>query len=526
MILSKHIYRWSLILLWSLLTAAVFTRAPIPIDETRYLTVAWEMWQRGDFLVPYLNGQTYSHKPPMLFWLMQLGWAVLGFNDYSPRLVGPLVALFDLFLVRHMALKLWPKEVELANQAPLILLSTLLWTLFATSTMFDILLTAWVLIGMMGLLELQQGRAIKGWLLVALSIGCGLLAKGPVIFLHLLPTTILMAVWARSDALPFVRLSLGMVLATILGVVLALAWALPAAIAGGEDYAGAILWHQTADRAVSTNIHKRGLFWYLPFVPLFLFPWLFWGRVWCGFRQPGFLKESGVRFCLVWFISTAVVFSVLPSKQIHYLIPMLPAFALLVARALNGIDLEVRKTSDLLLPVLLAAIGVFLMLLPQTPSMMEFGWVQHLEIEWGLSVLTVAVFLALTLFYCLRFSVHLIAAAVVIAVFAGLIFFFQYNRDSYDLTPAAMQVKAFNEQAVDYAFVGNYQGQLQFLGHLTRALPVLKSDQVSEWVEQHPQAYLISLERERPETAFMVQGHREYWLVFRRANEHRELKPL
>ena len=526
MIVSNHLYRWGLVALWLLLTSAVFARAPIPIDETRYLTVAWEMWQRGDFLVPYLNGQTYSHKPPMLFWLMQLGWAVFGFNDYSPRLVGPLVALLDLFLLRQIALKLWPKQLELANQAPWILLATLLWTLFATSTMFDILLTAWVLIGMLGLLELQQGRAIKGWLLVALAIGCGLLAKGPVIFLHILPTTILMAVWARSDALPFIRLSFGLVLAIILGVALALVWALPAAMAGGEEYAGAILWHQTADRAVSTNIHKRGLFWYLPFLPLFLFPWLFWGRVWCGFRQSGFIQDLGVRFCLVWLASTTLLFSVLPSKQIHYLIPMLPAFALLVARALNKARLDVCVKSDLVLPVLLAAIGVFLMFLPEIPGLNSFGWVQHLDIEWGLTVLTIAVFLALSLFYFRKFSVIAIATAMVMSIFAGLIFFFQYNRDSYDLTPAALQVKAFNEQAVDYAFVGNYQGQLQFLGHLTQALPVLKSDQISGWVEQHPQGYLISLENQRPDSAFMVQGHREYWLVFRSVNALSELKPL
>lgn len=526
MIVSNHFYRWGLVLLWMLLTSAVFTRAPIPIDETRYLTVAWEMWQRGDFLVPYLNGQTYSHKPPMLFWLMQLGWAIFGFNDYWPRLVGPLVALLDLFLVRQIALKLWPKQVELANQAPWILLASLLWTLFATSTMFDILLTAWVLIAMLGLLELQQGRAIKGWLLVALSVGFGLLAKGPVIFLHIVPTTLLMAVWARSDALPFIRLSFGLILAIILGVVLALVWALPAATAGGEEYAGAILWHQTADRAVSTNIHKRGLFWYLPFLPLFLFPWLFWGRVWCGFRQPEFLKDLGVRFCLVWLLSTIILFSVLPSKQIHYLIPMLPAFALLVARALNQTHLDVGVKSDMVLPILLAAIGVFLMFLPEIPRLNDFGWVQHVDIEWGLTVLTIAVFLALSLFYWRKFSVLAIATAMVVSIFAGLIFFFKYNRDSYDLTPAALEVKAFNEQGVDYAFVGNYQGQLQYLGRLTQALPVITSEQVSAWVEQHPQGYLISLEKQRPETAYRVQGHREYWLVFRSSSQFNELKPL
>jgi hypothetical protein len=205
---------------------------------------------------------------------------------------------------------------------------------------------------------------------------------------------------------------------------------------------------------------------------------------------------------------------------------MLPAFALLVARALTQTQSNIALKSDIVLPLMLAAIGVFLMCLPSIPALNSYGWVQNVEREWGLTVLTVAVFLALSLFYWPKFSVIAISAAMVVAIFAGLIYFFQYNRDSYDLTPAALQVKAFNEQGVDYAFVGNYQGQLNYLGHLTQALPVLKSDQVSAWAEQHPQGYLISLEKQRPETAFRLQGHREYWLVFRSSAQFNELKPL
>ena len=42
--------------LWILVMAvAVFTRPPLPVDETRYLAVAWDMWLSGDYLVPHLN---------------------------------------------------------------------------------------------------------------------------------------------------------------------------------------------------------------------------------------------------------------------------------------------------------------------------------------------------------------------------------------------------------------------------------------------------------------------------------------
>src|SRR3569832_988308 len=80
--------------LWLLLVAiSLYGRSFVPIDETRYVTVAWEMWLRGDFLVPYLNGEPYSHKPPLLFWLIQLGWKIFGVNDWWPRLMPSLFSL-------------------------------------------------------------------------------------------------------------------------------------------------------------------------------------------------------------------------------------------------------------------------------------------------------------------------------------------------------------------------------------------------------------------------------------------------
>lgn len=68
-----------IVLFWCLLMGiTLLTRPILPIDETRYIAVAWEMWVRGDYLVPDLNNIAYSHKPPLLFWLMQLSWFLFG----------------------------------------------------------------------------------------------------------------------------------------------------------------------------------------------------------------------------------------------------------------------------------------------------------------------------------------------------------------------------------------------------------------------------------------------------------------
>lgn len=523
---KDFVYRWGILPLWLLLTATIFLRTPIPIDETRYLSVAWEMWLRGDFLVPHLNGHTYSHKPPLLFWLMQSGWAIFGVNDWWPRMVGPLCALVNLLLVRKLAAKLWPEQATAALLAPWILIGTLLWTLFATSTMFDILQTCCVLLGMLGLVEASQGSMLKGWASVAVAIGLGVLAKGPVIVLHLLPTAGLIFVWARQDRVVGYRWFGCLLLAVLGGAAIALAWAIPAAVAGGGEYADAILWHQTADRTVGTHIHARSVFWYLPFLPMFLFPWLFWPRFWNNLRGSRFFDDRGLRFCLTWLASTFILFSLLPSKQIHYLIPMLPAFALLAARILARVGRAQGLGLELLLPTMFGVVGVFLLLLPNIPPLAKLNWVQAVEMGWGLSVIAIGAGLAASALYFKKLSVGAISTALGGSIFAGFWFFFQYAGLAYDLSPAALKVKAYNEQGVPYAFVGNYQGQLNFLGRLTQPLPVLAGDQVGPWAEQHAEGFLISLERDKPEEAIFLQPHREYWLVFRRVGQAAQLKPL
>lgn len=515
---------WGFLPFWLLLTFTVLFRAPIPIDETRYLSVAWEMWLRDDFLVPYLNGQAYSHKPPMLFWLIHLVWAIWGVGDVCARMVGPIAALFNLILIRKLAYKLWPEHELSGRVAPWVLMSTLLWTLFASSTMFDVLITCWVLLAMLGVLDVQQGAVIKGWGLIAISIAAGLLAKGPVIFLHVLPTLLLMSLWARRESIPFVRLGLGMVLAIVAGGALALVWAIPAALSGGDDYAGAILWHQTADRTVNTVIHRRAFYWYLPLLPLFLFPWVFWTGFWQSIKNQAIWQDLGVRFCTVWLCATFLIFSILPSKQVHYLIPALPAFALLISRfwAQKG---DEKSPADLWLPILFVLIGGFLVVLPGL-SKVPWGWTKAIESTWGVAILLIGVALLMVVFFQRQLSVYMLSAAVVIAIFLSFFFFFKYNSINYDLTPAAIRVRQMDENSVPYVFVGNYQGQFQFLGRLTHPVPVIGQKQAKAWAAFHPEGVLISIEKDRPSSAVFTQGHREYWLVFRSARDMFYLKPL
>lgn len=516
MINSSQLMRWGIFPLWMLLTFSVFLRTPTPIDETRYLSVAWEMWLRQDFLVPYLNGETYSHKPPLLFWLIQLNWGLFGVNEWAARLVAPICALLNLYLIRLLARQLWPDQEKLALLAPWVLIATLLWALFATATMFDILLGSCVLLGMLGLVNALNENSFKGWATVALAIGLGVLAKGPVILVHLLPPALLMPLWAeKRQSVNYYRYYGFMFLALLTGAIIALAWAIPAAIQGGEAYAKAILWSQTADRTITTRIHARPFWWYLPFLPLFLFPWVVWPSVWKSVIRLPWKSDQGVRFCSIWFLSCLLVFSLIQSKQVHYLIPLLPAFSLLITRMMVNAVKTTKLKFELILPLFFCVIGLLLMLMPGIPIFAKLSWVQTMDLVWGGSVLfTGIVLIGLTL-YLRQLPVLAVSVAVVFSVVIGFFYFFKYTGLAYNLKPVAEKVKYLQKHDISVAYLGKYQGQFHFLGRLTKAIEVVPYDQNFDWASAHPDGYLITLEKKKDTRVSYIQRQRERWLIAR-----------
>ena len=335
---------WLWGLLWAVLViSALISRPILPVDETRYISVAWEMWLRDNFLVPHLNGATYSHKPPLLFWLINAGWGIFGLNDISPRLVAPLFGLGCLLMTSLLSRRLWP-DSSAYILAPFLLLGCYYWGLYTTLTMFDLILAFWTLVGLSGLVVVWRGSVWRGWLTFGCAIGFGVLSKGPVILVYLLPSAFLAPYWGVGESRPsWARWYLGMIGGVLLGAGMALAWALPAGDAGGEAYKNAILWGQSAGRMVKSFAHQKPIWWYLAILPGLMLPWLIWpsllrnlwrkfndwrisGRSSGGGRER--IPDAGLRLTLVWSLSALVIFSFISGKQPHYLLPMFPAMAL------------------------------------------------------------------------------------------------------------------------------------------------------------------------------------------------------
>ncbi|MDO9049825.1 MAG: glycosyltransferase family 39 protein [Methylobacter sp.] len=483
-------------LLWGILTTvSLYIRPLFPVDETRYAAVAWEMWLRNDFLVPHLNGETYSHKPPLLFWLMQLSWWLMGVNDWSLRLISPLFSLATLFLSGAVAGILWPERKRVEALTPLILLGLFFWAIYSTLTMFDMMLAFFALLGIYSLLKLvDSGLSLKYWALLGIAIGGGVLSKGPVILLHILPVALLAPWWLKTAYFRWKHWYFGLIATILIGAIIALCWAIPAGIAGGETYKKAIFLGQTSGRLVESFAHQLPWWWYLEILPLLLLPWLLWKPLWIGLRKLTY-QDSGIRFCLAWAIPVFIAFSLISGKRIHYLLPLVPAMALVLARAVDEITEPERwERAHSVVMAVFGLLGGVLMLLPRLND--AYHWRTELSLispVWGSLLVISAVILGVIRAKGAQDSVLYVCAASVIALITVCGGFFEVKFDRYDTQPAARTIAALMDEGRDIAFYGSkYHGQYHFAGRLKQTITVVPYiDDLYDWAEHHQTGYII-----------------------------------
>lgn len=487
---------WIFIFWFALTVVSLYVRPLFPVDETRYASVAWEMWIRHDFLVPHLNGVAYSHKPPLLFWLIQLSWWIFGVNEYSMRMIGPLFALAALYLTGHISQMLWPFRLQAKAQTRYILFGFFIWMLSGTLTMFDMILTVFVLLGIYGLFKLAfHGLIWRRWVLLGIAIGGGILTKGPVIFVHLLPVALFAPWWRQQDQVfgfRWLYWYLGLLFAISLGVAIALSWAIPAGISGGDAYQNAIFLGQTSGRLVKSFSHRLPWWWYLQMLPLLMLPWLLWRSFWQGITCLH-LKDNGVRFCIAWLLPVLIAFSLISGKRIHYLLPLFPGIAMLLFRGFDALAENSRCSRVLVLSIIYLFTGVMLILLPVLNE--SWHWhqdISHLSPVWGILLIIIAA--------CLFFGrmtdrngVFRICLSSIAAFLVLESAFFSIQAYRYDLTPPAKKIVTLRAAGSDVAFYGaKYHGQYNFLGRLRKPLTTIKhKDNLMKWAENHTTDYII-----------------------------------
>ena len=314
----------------------------IGADEPRYAQVAREMLQRHDWITPVLYGQPWLEKPPLYYWQAMIAYSIFGVSDWATRLPSALNATL-LVLAIYIFLRRFRPGFDL--DGALIAASSAGMIGYARAASMDMALTAAFTLAMLGWWAWREsGKKIY---LAAFYgfIALGMLAKGPVAPLLAVLVIVVYATAVREFRLILKTLWLP-------GIVLFCAIALPwyfAVQMRNPDFFHAFIIQHNLDR-FSTNLyhHPEPFWYYLPVTALALLPWTVFVtaafihgvRQWLGKRNSGDTGESALEnqfstFACCWLIVPVVFFSISQSKLPGYILPAIPAGALLLAEYLR-----------------------------------------------------------------------------------------------------------------------------------------------------------------------------------------------
>jgi 4-amino-4-deoxy-L-arabinose transferase-like glycosyltransferase len=331
------------------------------VDEGAFSQATMEMFQRGDFLSTYLNGEPRYDKPILVYWLQAASVAVLSPSEFAFRLPSALCA--SLWALATFAFTRRCFGLERGLLAAVILATSLGVYVIGRAATADALLNLLIAASMFcAWLHLESGR--RGWLYAThAAIGLGFLAKGPVAILVPLAVTLAFCL-LRRDLRTWARAVFDW-----RGLALFAAIALPwyAVILHKEGWAfvqGFFFKHNLARFGGPLQGHAGSLIYYFPVVLAGSLPFtVLLGAVLRNLRV--IWRDDLQTFLLLWFVFVFVLFSLSGTKLPHYILyGMTGLFVLMAVYAP-----QLKSAARALLPA--ALLFGFLILLPEAAALVR-----------------------------------------------------------------------------------------------------------------------------------------------------------
>ncbi|HEV3116356.1 MAG TPA: glycosyltransferase family 39 protein, partial [Gemmataceae bacterium] len=249
-----------LILLPALLLYPCLSFHLLEPDESRYAEIPREMLQRGELLVPYLEGQPYLDKPPLLYWLVMACYRVFGVHDWAARL-PPALAVHGCILLAYFFGRRSFSERAAFWGALLLGLAPGFMSM-GRLLLLDGLLAFCTTLAMFSAFEALRGHRLKWgwWLLSAAACGLGVLTKGPVALLLLAPP-IAMHRWLVGSQFKIANVAYGVYLLVLLIVTVPWYAALCVRI---PEFGRYFFWEQNVQRFLMPFAHEQGVWYYAP----------------------------------------------------------------------------------------------------------------------------------------------------------------------------------------------------------------------------------------------------------------------
>ena len=329
--------RGSLILLLIAIMAGMAMAARVAASrqqELRVLICARNMAQGGDLLVPEFQEQTRLRKPPLAYWMAALPMRLAGVTDSPAVARAPFVFASCSLLA---LLGLWGRSLAggwggaLAMSLPF---ASVGWWRHMSLAETDLPLLAFSSLAAWSLWRIAAGEdSARRWFVAAAATGLAFLAKGPAAFLPWVAFGVFRLSGPVAER-PRVRRG-RLAAALLLSVLLAFSWHLALwAFRGLSPFSAGQVAADLPATFTDQTAHHGPWFYYFYTLPKLLLPlglalpWILWRSLRVA------RADAGVRFLLIWLGVVFLLMSLIPSKQEHYALQMLPACVLLTAREL------------------------------------------------------------------------------------------------------------------------------------------------------------------------------------------------
>ena len=337
-----------IILFWTITLSRIFSMIYIPLTDTteaRYGHIALLMAKTGDWITPYFDYNVpFWGKPPLSFWAEALSYKIFGIYDFAPRVPSLIVTLLTAWLIYIFLKKISSKTSALLGVV--IYSSMLLVYALSGVILTDTYLTFSTTLSLIAFLMVIGGEK-KYWdYLFFVGLGLGLLAKGPlalVIVGGIIFIWILFSFKKRIKTILMFPLLKG----TFLMLLIALPWYILAELKTpgflhyfivGEHFDRFVDSGWSGDLYGTSHKKPHGTIWL--FWIYSSLPWGIMGLIVLLknlFTKGGFLvtytklKEENISLLVVWMLFVMLFFSMAGNILWTYILPSLPAFAVILA---------------------------------------------------------------------------------------------------------------------------------------------------------------------------------------------------
>lgn len=237
-------------------------------DESRYVQIALEMLQTGDFVVPRLQGEPYLDKPPLLYWVTAGSIWLFGPSELAARLPAALAAILTTLSTYLLGALLVGRRAAFCGA--MMLLLSLGFVLSGRFVIMDGPLTLFTTVSLLSLFLAVRGARVRTawWLVGTVACGLGVLTKGPVALVVTVPP--LAGLLGLDRARARVRLRHWFAFALPI-LAMTAPWFVLTALRQ-EGFASYFFWRHHVVRFVSEFGHGAPAWFYLPVLLIGMFP--------------------------------------------------------------------------------------------------------------------------------------------------------------------------------------------------------------------------------------------------------------